>query len=47
MMLKVLKSIVMTVNAVKFPRDHWTQDLEVGGGRIIGEACHFIDLFVF
>ena len=26
------------------PADHWTQDVEVGGGRIIGEACHFIDL---
>lgn len=26
------------------PRDHWTQDLAIGGGRIVGEACHFIDL---
>jgi len=25
------------------PPDHWTQDLEVGGGRIVGEACHAID----
>jgi predicted dehydrogenase/threonine dehydrogenase-like Zn-dependent dehydrogenase len=25
------------------PRDHWTQDTEIGGGRIIGEACHAID----
>lgn len=38
------KSIVITVNAGEIPRDHWTQDPEVGGGRIIGEACHFIDL---
>ena len=38
------KSLVMTVNAGAIPADHWTQDPEVGGGRIIGEACHFIDL---
>ncbi|MEA3412264.1 MAG: bi-domain-containing oxidoreductase [Pseudomonadota bacterium] len=38
------KSFVMTVNAGEIPPDHWTQDPEVGGGRIIGEACHFIDL---
>ena len=38
------KSFVMTVNAGAIPAAHWTQDLEVGGGRIIGEACHFIDL---
>jgi len=41
------KSMVMTVNAGAIPVDHWTQDLEVGGGRIIGEACHFIDLLRF
>ena len=41
------KSLVMTVNAGAIPAAHWTQDLEVGGGRIIGEACHFIDLLRF
>jgi len=41
------KAIVVTVNAGAIPADHWTQDLEVGGGRIIGEACHFIDLLRF
>lgn len=41
------KSFVMTVNAGAIPPDHWTQDREVGGGRIIGEACHFIDLLRF
>lgn len=41
------KSFVMTVNAGSIPMDHWTQDLEIGGGRIIGEACHFIDLLRF
>ena len=37
-------SMVMTVNAGEIPADHWTQDMDVGGGRIIGEGCHFIDL---
>jgi predicted dehydrogenase/threonine dehydrogenase-like Zn-dependent dehydrogenase len=38
------KSMVMTVNAGAVPANHWTQDIEIGGGRIIGEGCHFIDL---
>jgi predicted dehydrogenase len=38
------KGFIMTVNAGEIPADHWTQDRAVGGGRIIGEACHFIDL---
>jgi predicted dehydrogenase/threonine dehydrogenase-like Zn-dependent dehydrogenase len=38
------KSFVMTVNAGAIPPDHWTQDISVGGGRIISEGCHFIDL---
>ena len=42
--IKEPKSFIMTMNAGAIPADHWTQDLEVGGGRIIGEACHFIDL---
>ncbi|HXE57618.1 MAG TPA: bi-domain-containing oxidoreductase [Gemmatimonadales bacterium] len=37
-------ALVLTVNAGAIPRDHWTQDPEAGGGRIVGEACHFIDL---
>jgi predicted dehydrogenase len=41
------KSFIMTMNAGSIPRDHWTQDKSVGGGRIIGEACHFIDLMRF
>ena len=41
------KVIVMTVNAGAIPANHWTQDPEVGGGRIIGEGCHFIDLARF
>lgn len=41
------KSFVMTINAGDIPADHWTQDKKVGGGRIIGEGCHFIDLLRF
>ena len=40
----VPKSIIITVNAGDIAADHWTQDPAIGGGRIIGEACHFIDL---
>jgi predicted dehydrogenase len=42
--IKEPKSFIMTMNAGNIPSDHWTQNNEVGGGRIIGEACHFIDL---
>jgi predicted dehydrogenase len=38
------KSMILTVNAGQLPADHWTRDREVGGGRLVGEACHFIDL---
>jgi predicted dehydrogenase/threonine dehydrogenase-like Zn-dependent dehydrogenase len=38
------KSIIITVNAGEIPKDHWVQDNFIGGGRIIGEGCHFIDL---
>lgn len=41
------KSLVMTVNAGAIPANHWTQDPEVGGGRLVGEGCHFIDLLRF
>ena len=41
------KSFIMTMNAGQIPADHWTQDNDAGGGRIIGEACHFIDLMRF
>ena len=42
--IKEPKSLIMTMNAGAIPAHHWTQDERVGGGRIIGEACHFIDL---
>ena len=35
--------MIYRVNAGRIPPDHWTQDLTVGGGRIIGEGCHFVD----
>ena len=35
------------VNAGYLPRTHWTQDPKEGGGRIIGEVCHFVDFFQF
>lgn len=38
------RAFVYTVNAGALPADHWLQDPAVGGGRLIGEACHFIDL---
>jgi predicted dehydrogenase/threonine dehydrogenase-like Zn-dependent dehydrogenase len=41
------KSMVMTVNAGYVPASHWIQDPDVGGGRIIGEGCHFVDLLRF
>src|SRR5262249_1526853 len=35
------------VNAGYIPPSHWTQDPAIGGGRIIGEACHFVDFLTF
>ncbi|PVH28248.1 bi-domain-containing oxidoreductase [Pararhodobacter oceanensis] len=45
--VKAPKTFVMVMNAGAIPGDHWTQDPEIGGGRIIGEACHYIDLMRF
>ena len=41
------KSLNLLMNAGAISPDHWTQDPQVGGGRILGEACHFIDLARF
>ena len=38
--------VLIRVNAGAIPKDHWIQDPDVGGGRLIGEGCHFIDLVV-
>jgi len=40
-------NIVATMNAGFIPANSWIHDLQVGGGRIIGEACHYIDLCSF
>lgn len=37
-------SIIITANAGQIPVEHWAHDMAAGGGRIIGEGCHFIDL---
>lgn len=39
-------SFIMTVNSGYLPKDHWTQDKNIGGGRIVGETCHFLDLLL-
>ncbi len=44
---RIPKSFIMTVNAGDLPFDHWHHDKEVGGGRIVSEGCHFIDLLRF
>lgn len=41
------KNIVATMNAGFIPPEVWVHDPEIGGGRIIGEACHYIDLCTF
>ncbi len=40
-------NIIATMNAGAIPPNVWVHDMAVGGGRIIGEACHYIDLIVF
>lgn len=40
-------NVVATMNAGYIPLNSWVHDSEIGGGRIIGEACHFIDLITF
>ena len=39
--------MIYRINAGHIPKDNWLQDPKIGGGRIIGEACHFIDLLVY
>ncbi|MBK86633.1 MAG: dehydrogenase [Flavobacteriaceae bacterium] len=40
-------NIIATMNAGLIPPEAWVHDIKVGGGRIIGEACHYLDLMVF
>ena len=41
------RHILVRVNAGRLPDDHWQRDADQGHGRILGEACHFIDLGAF
>ena len=41
------KAYIYTCNAGYIDEKHWTQDPNIGGGRLIGEACHFVDLLRF
>jgi len=45
--LKEPKHVHYRINAGLIPLNHWTQDPAIGGGRVIGEACHFIDFITF
>ncbi len=40
-------NVIATMNAGAIPANVWVHDMNVGGGRIIGEACHFIDLITY
>tara|TARA_Y100000768_G_scaffold388808_1_gene387377 strand:+ start:13288 stop:15417 length:2130 start_codon:yes stop_codon:yes gene_type:complete len=40
-------NIIANMNAGYIAEDHWVHDLSIGGGRIVGEACHLIDLCSF
>jgi predicted dehydrogenase len=42
-----VKGVTIRFNAGAIPADHWVHDPEVGGGRIIGEACHAVDLATY
>jgi predicted dehydrogenase/NADPH:quinone reductase-like Zn-dependent oxidoreductase len=40
-------SMIYRINAGQIPSDSWIQDQEIGGGRIVGEVCHFIDFLTY
>ena len=41
------KAFIYTCNAGNLPKNHWLNNRDIGGGRMIGEACHFVDLIRF
>ncbi len=43
----VQMNIIATMNAGNIPANVWVHDMKVGGGRIMGEACHYMDLITF
>ncbi|WP_298892542.1 bi-domain-containing oxidoreductase [uncultured Psychroserpens sp.] len=40
-------TMLYRINAGAIPSDNWIQDMEIGGGRVLGEVCHFIDYLTF
>ena len=40
-------TMLYRINAGAIPADNWIQDLEIGGGRVLGEVCHFIDYLTY
>ncbi|MBR9844879.1 MAG: Gfo/Idh/MocA family oxidoreductase [Algicola sp.] len=40
-------TMIYRINAGSIPGDNWIQDLEIGGGRVLGEVCHFIDYLTY
>jgi predicted dehydrogenase len=40
-------TMLYRINAGAIPGDNWIQDLEIGGGRVLGEVCHFIDYLTY
>jgi polar amino acid transport system substrate-binding protein len=41
------KMVSCRINSKKLPLDHWTNSIDEGGGMLLGEACHFFDLFYY
>jgi predicted dehydrogenase/threonine dehydrogenase-like Zn-dependent dehydrogenase len=40
-------TMIYRINAGAIPKDTWIQDMEIGGGRVLGEVCHFIDYLTY
>ena len=40
-------NVIATMNAGNIPASVWVHDMKVGGGRILGEACHYVDLISY
>jgi predicted dehydrogenase len=40
-------NVLVRVNAGRLPAEHWLNDPEIGGGRLLGEGCHFVDLITY
>jgi len=44
---KLPKAINFNINSGEIDKKNWVQDINIGGGRIIGEVCHFIDFLFY